>query len=90
MVYDVPLLAEQGLSRGARAEFDAVVVVVAPLEARIARLMGRGVSEAEAVPVAAQASDDERLAVADHVVDNTGDLAALDVTVDRLWSVLVG
>lgn len=67
LVYAVPLLVESGRVD----EFDAVVVVHAPREQRIARLVGdRGLSEQEAIQrVDAQASDDEREAVADCLLD---------------------
>jgi dephospho-CoA kinase len=67
IVYDIPLLAEAR----ARDEFDAVVVVDAPATQRIQRLvMLRGLSESEARKrVDSQASDEERLLVADVVID---------------------
>jgi len=90
VVYDVPLLTERaGGALGRASEFDAVVVVEAPLETRVARLVGRGLAEADArARIAAQATDEQRRAIADHVVVNDGDLAALDVAVDRLWALL--
>ncbi|WP_423924111.1 dephospho-CoA kinase [Frigoribacterium sp. 2-23] len=70
VVYDVPLLAE---ARGA-GEFDVIVVVHAPSDVRISRLMAlRGMTEKEARGrVSAQASDEERLALADAVIDSSG------------------
>jgi dephospho-CoA kinase len=90
IVYDVPLLAESlGTGRDRTAEFDAVVVVEAPLEARVARLVLRGLTEPDArARIAAQACDEQRRAIADHVVDNSGDLAHLHAQVDALWTVL--
>jgi dephospho-CoA kinase len=90
VVYDVPLLAESaGDALGRRSEFDAVVVVEAPLETRVRRLVSRGLTEADArARIAAQASDEQRRAIADRVVVNDGDLAALDAAVDRLWAAL--
>jgi dephospho-CoA kinase len=88
VVYDVPLLVE---TRGA-GEFDVVVVVHAPAEERVARLVQlRGMPEQEARRrVAAQAGDDERLAVADMVVDSSGSLEQTlqqaDAVLDRLRS----
>jgi dephospho-CoA kinase len=38
--------------------------------------------------MAAQATDDERRAIADYVVENDGDLAALDHRVDAVWDAL--
>ena len=90
VVYDVPLLAESARGAlGRTSDFDAVVVVETPLETRVSRLVGRGLSEADArARIAAQATDEQRRAVADHVVRNDRDLAALDEAVDRLWAVL--
>lgn len=86
VVYDVPLLAESA-DLGRADGFDRVVVVTAPVETRVRRLVSRGLSEDDArARIAAQASDDARLAIADLVVDNSGDLEALDAEVDRLWA----
>jgi dephospho-CoA kinase len=82
IVYDVPLLAE---SRR-RAEFDVVVVVEARLEVRLARLAQRGMPERQArARVAAQASDDERRVLADHVIDNSGSRAQLAEAIEAVW-----
>jgi dephospho-CoA kinase len=82
VVYDVPLLVESGMA----ANFAAVVVVLAGADTRIARLAGRGMSEADARSrMAAQATDEQRRAVADEIVDNDGDLAALVEQVDGVW-----
>jgi dephospho-CoA kinase len=67
IIYDIPLLAEARTSE----KFDAVVVVHAPAPQRIQRLMEfRGFSEQDATArVQAQASDEERLALATTVID---------------------
>ena len=90
VVYDVPLLAETaGGALGRTSEFDAVIVVEAPLGTRVDRLVARGLTEADAVArIAAQATDEQRRAIADHVLVNDGDLADLDAAVDRLWALL--
>jgi len=87
VVYDVPLLAESLAGTGSLAhDFDTIVTVAAPVETRVRRLVDRGLSEPDArARIAAQATDDARAAIADHVLDNSGDLAALDAAVDRLW-----
>jgi dephospho-CoA kinase len=87
VVYDVPLLAE---GRGA-AEFDEVVVVHAPQEIRVERLVAlRGLTEAEArARVTAQASDEERLALADRVLDSSGSLEQTLARADELWAELL-
>ena len=81
-VVDHPLLIETGQA----TRFDAVVVVLAPEEIRVQRLVAyRGLDEADArARLAAQCSDDERRRVATHVIDNSGDLSALEAATDRL------
>lgn len=88
VVYDVPLLAEARGSRPLR--FDAVVVVDAPAAVRIERLVQhRGMSRQEAERrVGAQASDADRLALADHVVDATGTLEDTIRSADRVWGLV--
>ena len=86
IVHDVPLLAENGLQNG----FDTVIVVDAPDDQRLQRLIEtRGMTAEHARErMAAQASRDQRLAIADIVVDNSGTLADLDQQVAEVWSVL--
>lgn len=82
LVNDIPILR----SKRAAAEFDLVVVVVADEKVRLNRLVGRGLSEADArARIAAQISDDERRALADVVIENNGDDVALGAQVRRLW-----
>jgi len=83
VVHDVPLLVETGQHGG----FDVVVVVDASEEIRLDRLVpGRGMDPDEARGrIASQAGRAERLAAADLVVSNDGDLADLDAAVDALW-----
>lgn len=86
VVYDVPLLAE---ARGRRPiAFDAVVVVDAPAAQRVERLVAfRGATRDDAERrVAAQASDAERLALADHVVDATGTVDETIRSADDVWA----
>ncbi|WP_030247396.1 dephospho-CoA kinase [Streptomyces sp. NRRL S-350] len=87
VVHDVPLLAENGLA----PLFDLIVVVDATDEVRLDRLVRlRGMAEEEArARMAAQASRADRLAIADLVIDNGGELAALAARVDEVWSELV-
>jgi dephospho-CoA kinase len=83
VVQDIPLLVETGQA----PSFDLVLVVEAGLETRVARLVGRGVSEQDArARIAAQATDAERRAVADVVLDNNGTLQDLAAQVDRFWA----
>lgn len=87
VVNDVPLLVETGSTD----RYDVIVVVSAFTEAQLARLTGlRGMPELAArARIEAQASSEERLAVADFVIDNDGSLSALDEQVDRLWAALL-
>jgi dephospho-CoA kinase len=86
VVYDVPLLVE---SRGA-SEFDTIVVVHAPRDTRLARLVDlRRMPVADAVRrIDAQATDAERLAVADHVIDSSGTIEQTLAQVDVLFEEL--
>lgn len=87
VVYDMPLLVEQGPQ--ALSGWDAIVVVDAPDEVRLSRLIARGVDRDDAQRrMAAQVSRDVRLAAADHVIDNSGDLMSLERAVDALWTSL--
>lgn len=87
VVHDIPLLAE-----GTRDidGFDLVVVVQAPVETRLRRMMtDRGMTREQAQQrIAAQASDADRLALADVVIENDGDLADALRQVDELWASL--
>ncbi|HET7489845.1 MAG TPA: dephospho-CoA kinase [Acidimicrobiales bacterium] len=82
VVVEIPLLAE---SPASRAGLDAIVVVDCPEDVAVARVVAQGrLSEADArARVAAQVSRAERLALADFVVDNGGDRAALEAEVAR-------
>jgi dephospho-CoA kinase len=86
VVHDVPLLAENGLA----ALYDLVVVVDAADGTRLGRLVElRGMAEAEArARMAAQSSREDRLAVADLVIDNDGPLELLEPQVRALWEQL--
>jgi dephospho-CoA kinase len=88
VVHDIPLLAEVGRA----GSFDAVVVVDAPAELQVQRMVGdRGWTREEAESrIAAQASREQRLAIATHVVDNTGSLEDLRRQVEAIYDELVG
>lgn len=86
VVHDVPLLTENGLA----GRYDVVIVVDVPVEVqfgRLTRLRGMQADQARA-RLAAQASREQRLAIADIVVDNSGPLAGLDRRVADLWAEL--
>lgn len=88
VVHDVPLLTENGLA----PLYDRVLVVDASAETRLDRLVRlRGMSESEArARMAAQADREERLAVADVVIDNDGPLDDLEPQVRKVWEDLTG
>lgn len=84
VVHDIPLLAE-----GGRADtFDAVIVVDCPPELQIARMMAdRGWTREDAESrIAAQATREDRLAIATHVIENTG---TIDELRDQVVAVFV-
>jgi dephospho-CoA kinase len=89
VIYDVPLLVEASADRPLR--FEQVVVVNASRAERVRRLVAdRGLSEAEAeARIGSQATDAERLAVADVVLDNDGTREELLEAVDELWATLI-
>jgi dephospho-CoA kinase len=87
VVHDIPLLAESG-----RADtFDAVVVVDAPPEAQVARMVeDRGWTREEAESrMAAQSSREDRLAIATYVIDNAGSREELRRQVEEVYEKLV-
>lgn len=83
VVYDVPLLVENGLG----ALYDVVVVVDAPDEVRVERVSrDRGMPREQVrARIRAQADRDTRLAAADLVVDNSGGRDELKARVAELW-----
>jgi len=83
VVHDVPLLVENGLG----ANYQLVLVVAAPVEERVRRLVrDREMAEQEArARIAAQADDDARAAAADVLLDNGGNRDRVLLAVGRLW-----
>ena len=83
VVLDVPLLAENGLA----PLYDEVVVVDCPVEVAVRRLVElRGMTEEDArARIAAQATREQRRAVATHVLDNSGTPEQLAQQVRALW-----
>ncbi|MDZ5146096.1 MULTISPECIES: dephospho-CoA kinase [Microbacterium] len=83
VVYDVPLLAE---ARGGES-WDLVVVAHCPADLRVRRLIDtRGLTEADArARIGSQASDEERIALADVVIDTSADMESTRRQVDELW-----
>ncbi|MCX4095035.1 dephospho-CoA kinase [Nocardia sp. alder85J] len=87
VVQDVPLLVENGMG----VLLQLVVVVMAEVDVRVHRLeQFRGIAPADAlVRINAQATDEQRRAAADVLLDNNGDPAALEPQVAALWERLV-
>jgi dephospho-CoA kinase len=85
-VNDVPLLVEAGMA----ALYDKVIVVLAAEATRLDRLVRlRGMPEDDArARIAAQATDEQRRAVADVVIVNDGRPEELDAAVDAAWAEL--
>ncbi|GJG88176.1 dephospho-CoA kinase [Gemmatimonadetes bacterium T265] len=86
VIYDVPLLFERDLA----AEVDTVVLVDAPRELRLERLVrDRGLRADEAMAmIAAQMPAELKRARSDYVVENTGGRDALAARVDEVWRAL--
>ena len=85
LIYEIPLLAESGSAKN----FDLVITVEADLELRKERLRKRGmfISEIER-RIAAQATREDRQALADFVITNDGDEDQLLRAVENLWEEL--
>jgi dephospho-CoA kinase len=84
VVHDIPLLFETGHDR----DFDAVLLVYAPAATQLQRLTEfRSMPEAEArARIAAQMPIDDKRALTQHVIENTGDLEDLRRAVERAWA----
>jgi dephospho-CoA kinase len=93
VVHDIPLLAESGRAAAPdRGGFDAVVVVDAPEELQVERMVhARAWTEEEArARIAAQATREQRNAVATHLVENTGTIEDLRQRVAEVFDDLSG
>lgn len=85
VIYEIPLLVELDMAD----RFDKVVVVVAPAVDRIARLKGRGLDDDDILArMSQQATDQERRAIADYVIENAGNLEFLQIQVEQVWKQL--
>jgi len=86
VVHDVPLLTENGLA----PLYDLVVVVDAAPETQLDRLVRlRGMTEEDArARMAAQATREQRRAIADVVIDNDGPVEELEARVRAIWAEL--
>jgi dephospho-CoA kinase len=86
VVHDIPLLAEVGRA----GSFDEVIVVDAPTDLQVSRMVDeRGWTREDAASrIAAQATREDRLAIATHVIDNTGTLEDLRARVEEIYAAL--
>lgn len=86
VINDVPLIVEAGVAD----RYAAIIVVDAPVEVQLDRLTRlRGMTrEAAQARMDVQASREQRLAIADYVIVNDGDLDALETQVDQIWAQL--
>lgn len=87
VVHDIPLLVESGRAK----TFDAIVVVEAPHDLQVRRMVedrGWSLEEAES-RIAAQATPEQRRALATHVIDNSGSREALEARVREVHADLL-
>ena len=82
VVYDTPLLVEKGLE----SQFDKVIIVLADELSRKDRLVSRGLElpDIEA-RISSQATDAQRVGVADYIIYNNGTLSELQDNVSKVW-----
>lgn len=85
LVYEIPLLFETGSAN----RFDSIITVEAKMDERIARLRRKGlqISEIEA-RIAAQATREQRVSIADFVIENNGSQDELLRKVENIWDSL--
>lgn len=85
LVYEIPLLVETN----SHERFDVVITVESEMENRIARLRGRGmhISEIEG-RIAAQATREQRIEIADFLIENDGSEDELLRQVENIWDSL--
>src|SRR5262245_8195389 len=86
VVSDIPLLFERGMVD----DYDRIVLIDAPREVRLERLVRfRGLSETEAMDmILAQMPAELKRARADYVIDNVGTLRSLEEKVGEIWETL--
>jgi dephospho-CoA kinase len=86
IINQIPLLVESKNEYN----FDVVITVSVSDPVRIQRLLARGLSQSQIqARLNAQASDIQRESIADHVIENSGDLAELTQEVEKIWHLLV-
>ncbi len=90
VVHDIPLLVLPGgevLTSRDVDEWSGIVVVDTPIDLAIERVVNaRGMAAGDVqARIDSQATREERRAVADFVIDNSGSLDALEAEVDACW-----
>lgn len=89
VVLDIPLLGE-GLAKGQRPRYrtSGILVVDAPIDIAVERLVSsRGFTADDArARIAAQLSREQRLAIADWVIDNSGSLDEIEAAIDAAFA----
>ncbi len=89
VVLDMAVLTESTLGQNIAHPYERVVVVEAPTDVRIARLIERGhTPEDAAARMASQTSDEKRRDIADFVIANDADLPTLRISVAEVWEQL--
>ncbi len=88
VVLEIPLLVEAPDF----LEFaDLAVAVVAPEEMRVGRKVAEGMSEGDArARIAVQASDEQRIRIADHVLINASDPSTFRAELEAFWERVIG
>jgi dephospho-CoA kinase len=82
VVYDTPLMFEKQL----QGQFDKVLMVVSDKELRRTRLLERGLELGDIeARMANQATDEQRVTIADFVIENNGSLESLREQVAKVW-----
>ena len=77
------------LEKGLQAQFDKVIMVLAPVESRESRLLERGLSKPDITArMRNQVSDQERKEAADFILVNDGSLAQLRSQVEQVWQAI--
>lgn len=85
LIYEIPLLVETNAAK----KFDYIITVEAPLQARLERLKARGMYQSEIeMRIASQASSEQRIAIANTVINNDGDEEELLRKVEAIWEEL--